>query len=192
MEQGKQKRAEEEGLSVPKLQVRLVKIRLKTGETEILITSLRDRSKFSRGDFKTLYNLRWRVETVFDSIKNRLCLENFTGKSAEAVKQDFYSTILLTNFETELTAEANLSLSKKTDNKYEYKVNKAVSFYTIKNFAFELFLESTLSDQELRSKLTDIFLSAAVSVRKNRSFSRDKTSTRSSLNFGKYLKKCVF
>jgi hypothetical protein len=192
MEQGQQKRLQAQGLSTPSLQVRLIKIKLKTGETEILITSLRDRARFSRQDFKSLYNLRWRVETVFDTIKNRLCLENFTGKSVEAVKQDFYSTILLTNFETELTTEANLSLSNKDDTAYQYKVNKAVSFNAIKNFAFDLFLNSTLSDKELRAKLTEIFLTTPVPIRENRSLPRDKNTVRSSLNFSKYLKKTTF
>ena len=63
--------------------VRFVKIILDTGEEEVLITSLLDVDKYPREDFKNLYWLRWKIETYFDILKNRLNLENFTGKSVE-------------------------------------------------------------------------------------------------------------
>ncbi len=47
-----------------------------------------------------LYGVRWGVETFFSRIKGRLCLENFTGKTVESVRQDFWSTVFISNFET--------------------------------------------------------------------------------------------
>lgn len=41
---------------------------------------------------------RLRIETFFGILKTRLDLENFTGKSAESVYQDFYSSVYLTGF----------------------------------------------------------------------------------------------
>ena len=46
---------------------------------------------------------RWGIETFFGVLKGRLNLENFSGKTAESVKQDFYSTIFISNLETILT-----------------------------------------------------------------------------------------
>ncbi len=64
---------------------------LPSGEIEVLATSLMDEQKFQTGGFKELYFLRWGVETFFAKLKGRLSLENFTGKSVESVKQDFFS-----------------------------------------------------------------------------------------------------
>jgi len=75
--------------------VRIVKVILDNGEIEVLVTSLLDEKKYPVEDFKELYWKRWGIETFYDTIKNRLNLENFTGKSVEAVKQDFYSTIFI-------------------------------------------------------------------------------------------------
>ncbi|MBD3841954.1 MAG: hypothetical protein IE909_08725 [Campylobacterales bacterium] len=45
--------------------------------------------------------------------KNRLGLENFTGQTALAVKQDFFATIFLTNNESMLTYDINEELKEK-------------------------------------------------------------------------------
>ena len=74
---------------------RALKIRLSTGEDEILITSLSARKLFPQNSFKELYYKRWGVETFYKTLKTRLSLENFTGQSSEAVQQDFYATLLI-------------------------------------------------------------------------------------------------
>ncbi len=68
------------------IKVRLVKVILSTGETEVLVTSLMDEEKFPTEIFTELYHYRWRVETFFSKLKGRLGLENFTGKSVEAIR----------------------------------------------------------------------------------------------------------
>ncbi|WP_408610393.1 transposase [Beggiatoa alba] len=67
------------------------------------MTRLRDETLHPTADFKELYRLRWGIETFFGLLKTRLGLENFTGKSAESVYQDFYSTVYLTGVESILT-----------------------------------------------------------------------------------------
>ncbi len=74
--------------------VRFVTVILKTGEVEVLVTSLLDETLYPASEFGPLYYLRWGVETFYGRVKGRLALENFTGKTPEAIKQDFYSTIL--------------------------------------------------------------------------------------------------
>jgi len=71
-----------------------VTVRLSTGELEILVTSLLDEEGYPTAAFKEIYNLRWGVETLYDVVKNRLSLENFSGKTAHAVLQDFHALIL--------------------------------------------------------------------------------------------------
>jgi hypothetical protein len=42
-----------------------------------------------------LYNLRWGVEGFFGVIKERVKIENFTGKTVISVKQDFFAIMFL-------------------------------------------------------------------------------------------------
>lgn len=74
---------------------RLIKVELLSGETEILCTSLLDSEKYLYEDFETLYHYRWNEEEAYKLLKNRIELENFSGKTANAVKQDFYAKIFL-------------------------------------------------------------------------------------------------
>ena len=90
-------------------------------------------------DFKELYFKRWAIETYYEIIKNRLSLENFSGLSAQAIKQDFFATIFISNLETIITLSTNEELEVKNDNKYKQKTNKSVTFNTVKNYCFELF-----------------------------------------------------
>jgi len=105
------------------IKIRLLKIQLSSGETEILATSLLNKKKYPAQEFFNLYALRWGVETYFDRLKNRLTLENFTGKTVEAIKQDFYSTILVSNIESELAYDVDRELESKINVKYKQKVN---------------------------------------------------------------------
>jgi hypothetical protein len=75
---------------ISQITVRFVRIRLSTGETEVLVTSLLDSDKYTTQMLKELYNLRWGIETIFGVLKERLKIDNFTGKTVTAVKQDFF------------------------------------------------------------------------------------------------------
>lgn len=74
-----------------KLGLRLIKIKLSTGQTEILCTSFTDTKKYAHEEFKELYNLRWTEEEAYKLLKSRAILEDFSGKTALVVKQDFFA-----------------------------------------------------------------------------------------------------
>lgn len=174
-----------------KIRVRLVGVKLSTGELEVLVSSLGDPVIGIR-DFKELYFLRWGVEGFFDLVKNRLNLENYTGKSLESVYQDFWSTILISNLETLLTEETeNELMERKQGNKYKQKVNKAVSFNAIKNLAFELLDDEEIELEEVLEKLAFLFKMSPTVVRPDRNLPR-KRSCRRSEHFLRRIKKAVF
>ncbi len=77
--------------------VRLVRVPLKTGQIEILATSLLDASRWPAADFAALYQQRWRIEEAFRHLKCRLQLEQFGGETPEAIRQEFHASILLHN-----------------------------------------------------------------------------------------------
>ena len=174
------------------IQIRLVKVVLPNGEIEVLATSLLDKKKHPRSDFKNLYNMRWGIETFDARIKNNLSLENFSGRTAEAVKQDFYATMLIANIESELTGEIDDELENRTgDNKYQYKVSKTVSYNSIKDKLFELLMYSKDESDVLIKQIQDLFRKNTVPIRPERSAPRDFTPRRS-LHYQKRLKKIVF
>lgn len=71
----------EMGLDKKPIKVRLLRVELESGETEILVTSLMDTKKYSYDLFPELYNLRWPVEEDYIALKYRLQVENFSGKT---------------------------------------------------------------------------------------------------------------
>lgn len=178
-----------------KVKLRLIRLELETGEIEVLATSLLDTAEYPWEDFKKLYKLRWGIETFYGSLKNRLCLENFTGKSAESVRQDFFSTIYVTNLETLLIEDAQKELTEKCLSKkniYQQKVNKQVSFNAIKNKVLDLMWMRDIDETLTMKKLTELFLLNPIVVRNNRDIARKKISFKQSLNYQKRKRKFCF
>jgi hypothetical protein len=68
-------------------------------------------TRYIRQPILELYRLLWGIESFFGVLKTRLGLENFTGKSAESVYQDFYSSVYLTGIEALLTESSQGFLS---------------------------------------------------------------------------------
>lgn len=180
--------------SIPSsLKIRFVRIPLKTGEIEVLATSLLDLETFPHEDFQSLYYKRWGIETYFQTLKSRLSIDNFTGKSVEAILQDFYSTILVSGLETIITAEANEELGSKATKHYQ-KVNKAIAFHTIKNKIVKMIFEGTANADE---EIMKLFLQNPTLVRPDREKppripSTKDNKTRNSLYFQRYARKHVF
>jgi hypothetical protein len=158
------------------LRVRFVRVRLSTGEWEVLVTSLLDAVRYPTEGFLELYGLRWGVETFYGLLKTRLELENFTGLGAEAVRQDFHATVYLTGLEAILTAPAQERLdAKKT--LHPQTVNRAVSFNAIKFRALDL-LYSDIGTAALCERLTELFLTSPTTDRPQRNPPRKRFSER--------------
>jgi len=88
---------------LPEIEKRFVWVRLSTGEIEVLVTSRLDEEKYTTQMLKELYHLRWGVEGFFGVLKERLKMDNFTGKTVVSVRQDFFATMFLTGLESVLT-----------------------------------------------------------------------------------------
>ena len=151
-----------------KMKVRFVQVILENGTVEILATNIFDNKVLQTSDFMELYARRWGIETYYDVLKNRLSLENFTGLTALAVKQDFYATIFLTNYEAMLVYDTNLELQEKADdNKYAQQVNKAQSFNAIKHKAFDIFYSNKSLPKQMKL-LEKLFAINPVPIRPDR------------------------
>jgi hypothetical protein len=149
--------------------LRLVRLVLADGTIEVLITNLLDEQRYPTADFGPLYHLRWGVETFYGRLKTRLTLQNFSGYTVEAVKQDFFAAVFLTGLESLLTDEAQAQLQQRPNpTQHTYQVNHAVSFNAIKNHVFELLYDDQLDLDTLCQQLTQLFLTDPTCIRPQR------------------------
>ena len=128
-----------------KLILRVVKIKLTTGVTEYLISSLTDKTIFTKDDLKELYHLRWAEETYFNFQKNVLEIENFSGRTPETIRQDYYARILTSNIGSLMIEDAQEKIDEQVrvneQLKYpDYKVNRSVAMGLIKDEVIEMLL----------------------------------------------------
>jgi Transposase DDE domain len=174
------------------IKLRFVTVRLKTGELEVLATNLLDEVLYPTECFGELYHYRWGIETYYGLIKGRLDLGNFTGLSAEAIRQDLYSMVFISNLESLLIASANQQLEQKSQSlEYRQQVNHAVSFHTIKSRIIDLLIGPEPIAQVLE-KLEGYFLANPTTVRPDRIVPRRKPSASKSHNFQRNAKKAVY
>lgn len=172
--------------------VRLVTVRLKSGQLEVLATNLLDPQRYSVEDLKEVYHYRWGIETYYGLIKGRLGLENFSGLSVESVLQDLHAAVFLSNLETVLTAPAQAQLQEASDpGNHRAQVNHAVSFHAIKSQMIQLLLSSQPVEKVL-VKLQRLFLRNPVAKRPDRRPPRRRRSPWRSYNFQRNVKKSVF
>jgi hypothetical protein len=175
-----------------RIRVRLVTVRLNTGELEVLATDLLDEALCPTAQFGELYHHRWGIETFYGLVKGRLDLENFTGLSAEAIRQDLHATIFLSNLESILIQPAQAQLREASEQrKHPAQVNHAVSFHALKSQIIPLLLSDEPIPQVL-PKLQRLFLDNPVSSRPGRNVPRQKQSAWRSYHYQRNTRKSVF
>lgn len=133
--------AERLGITKKKIKVRLVRIALENGETEILLTSLVNEEIITPAHLKELYGLRWPIEESYKTFKHKVCIENFSGKSQKAILQDFYVKILIMNLTAVAVRPINEALKKKAVKvKYSHQVNFIEAIATMKKAVVSFFV----------------------------------------------------
>jgi hypothetical protein len=122
-----------------KIQVRFVSVRWPTGELEVLATSLLEETDYPTEELGRVYHWRWGHETFHLRLKGRLELENFSGRTGEAVQQDVQAAVLLANLESVLSEPAQAALDEpRRAQTQPRKVNRATAYHALKDQALEL------------------------------------------------------
>ena len=155
--------------------VRVVRVILKAGEIVTLITNLSE-DEFSADDFLDLYFLRWGIETTYDTLKNKLLIEKFSGRSPVAVLQEYYAMMFVLNCIAAMSATVNRKLlSRKTDCKYQYRanVNLMIGYFKYRLSAMLLFAGRAL---DICRQLILLCLKQPVPMIKGRSAPRPEFS----------------
>jgi hypothetical protein len=126
------------------IQCRLIKIELDNGETEILCTSLTEMDMYLYDDFEQLYHYRWNEEEAYKLLKCRIEVESFSGKTAIAVKQDFYAKIFLMTlcsvYAFPIDEKVREEYKADEKRKYAQKINRTNAISMTKDILIAVFI----------------------------------------------------
>lgn len=96
------------------VRIRLIKQVSKSGQVRVYATSLLDKEQYSKTAIINLYRKRWGVEEAYKTLKARLDVIHFSGKTMQAVQQDFYAKVFLISLTSILKTGLNPTLKRKT------------------------------------------------------------------------------
>lgn len=156
------------------LQLRLLRIELDSGETEVLITSLTDFTEYPHALFAQLYHERWGVEEDYKIMKCRIEIENFTGKSVLSVYQDFHSAVFSKNIAAMLVFAVRDKVAQETKQRqYGYKANFTQALSTIRDSIVLLFQGTKRIVLDVISDILATLAKAVEPVRPGRKYQRN-------------------
>lgn len=123
------------------IKVRMVRVMLSTGETEVLLTNLYNEKTYPFEVFKHLYFLRWGIETAYGKQKNQQQMEQFSGHRAICIRQDYAAGLFTANLQALVEKQCRPYLEKvNLTRQYNYKVNRNISWSFLKHDIVKLFL----------------------------------------------------
>ena len=189
-----EQKAECQRLGLPlKMKGRFVRVRLPTGELEVLATSLREEALYPTGEFLTVYHGRWGHETFYLMLKGRLELENFSGQTEEAVRQDVPAAVFLANLERVLSEPAPAVLDEPSPTRRQPRqVNRANAYHAVKDRVLDLLYRDEPVAAVVRQWMK-LMLGRPVAVRPKRQGSgRGRVSFHRSYHYQRRVKKVVF
>ncbi len=155
--------------------LRMVKVPLPEGKEEVLITNLPSETFDSRR-IAELYHMRWGIETAYETLKDRLQIENFTGSKPVLLLQDIYSTIYVSNLAEDIIRDAEAELDEKEKHrKHKMMVNRTLSIGILKNDLIYILLETDAQKQDrLFHQIYEDISKNLVPIRPDRHYHRTK------------------
>lgn len=176
----------ERGLPTTPVTLRLVRVTL-PGEVEVLITNVLDVTTLGAKHFKSLYHQRWGIEEHYKRLKQWVEIENFSGKSALSVQQDFHAKILAMNI-TALMAMAaqRTNASKSQHHRLHYAINFAQALSKMKHRIVR-FIQHAHCDISAFIMRTIHYMSKTVeAVRRGRSAPRRLKNAKNDIHYAAY------
>jgi hypothetical protein len=157
------------------IQCRLVVVDLPGGGAEVLCTSVLDKAKLPYGCFVTLYHYRWNIEEGYKLYKCRMQLEAFSGKTALAVKQDFFAKVFMMTTTAVLAFPVDEKIKqdvKTSGRKHANKINRTNALSMVKEIISKVLIGKMI--RPALEALDKILKSTTEMVRPNRKFPRNK------------------
>ena len=170
------KRCTKDKISTEPIQLRLVRVDLSSGATEVLVTSLIDEQAYPTSQFADLYHQRWGIEEDYKVLKSRLNIENFSGISVEGVLQDLHAKLLTKNLAAVIIHDAQRKIiACKKDKLYAYKVNFTFAINQLKDNVIRFMMK--MDGIKLYELLRDKISKNLSAIRPNRKFTRKDRRT---------------
>ena len=161
------------GLPTTPIRVRLIRVLLPTGNIEVLMTSLLDPDTYPAEEFAELYHLRWAQEECYKCFKSRVEVENWSGKSAITIFQDFHAKVLALNLTAVLASTAQAIVDDRCHGDgHPKQVNMTYALCAMKNALVCLLTRA--NPVELLRRVIDIVARTVEPVRPGRSYPRRK------------------
>lgn len=158
------------GLDTENIKVRVTKIRLKSGETEILISSLLNISEVAAEHIKNLYELRWPIEEGYKKLKPKMKLEQFGSRKSEGIFQEFEAHIFMMNLIAILGIQAQQKIDESKTTKLRYKYNWQNAFRFVRKEIISIL--NNICTEYTVQELIKMIASTKVPIKENRSFER--------------------
>lgn len=159
---------------------RLVRVDLENGEKEILCTSLAEENRYTQEDFAELYHYRWNEEEAYKLFKARIEVENFSGKTALAVKQDFFAKVFMMSLCAVLAFPIEEKIKKEykdtNSTKHKQKINRTSAFSMLRNISVGLFIKHKI--EQAITAFDKIIYNTTEIIRPNRKNERSKRPKR--------------
>ena len=161
--------------------LRYYKFQLDSGETEYLITNV-SRDEITDSELPKLYSIRWGIETKYNELKNRLRFEDFSGKSVNAIEQEFYASMIVINMTGFAIAAATVKVKEKERSKravHLHKPNGNMAVGILKNRLIKAIITDDPELQEKKiDKLVNDISKYEIPIKPNRKNKRTKTNTK--------------
>lgn len=168
--EGERLTCRQNGIDTESIKVRVTKIILPGGETEVLVSNLFTAS-IDQSDMRELYGMRWGVEEGFKKLKPKMKLEQFGCRRYEGVYQEFYAHIFMMNLVTIIGNDAEEKITEKTKGrKLKYKYNWQNAFRFVRNKFIDIF--NTGAFQSSIECIIEQIANSLTAIKKNRNFGR--------------------
>ena len=157
-----------------KISLRVIKFELPSGEIEILVTNL---FELPESLFKELYALRWGIETAYFKLKRELCVEKFSGKTPNSIRQDFWASMVLLNSVSAFQKEADeevLERQKTEPSKYKNRARTSGLIVTLRDrFVFAVLCGKPMFTAKEMERIIKTMAREVSPIRPYRSFPRN-------------------
>lgn len=151
---------------------RLIRVLQPNGKPQLLATSLLDTQRYPASDFADLCHQRWGIEEAFKVLKHRLMIEQFSGESPEAIRQDVHAKTFTANLAKMMTYPLQQEAQELNTGK-TYRPNLTYALARLRYRLFGWLLLKIDPDQVLA--LLDLIARTQERQRPGRSSPRHKT-----------------
>ena len=156
------------------ISVRVLKFVLSSGELETLATNL---FELPEPLFPELYALRWGIETAYFCLKEELCIEKFSGKTPNSIRQDFWAAMVLLNSVAVFRQDADMLVEerhKEKNLKHAYHARTSGLIVSLRDeFIFAVLSGNSIFTASEMKRIINAMAREVSPIRPNRSFPRD-------------------